>query len=81
MQMVKKAPKGCPCPIGGVNSDCPFSYANGWHSQRDAMLLQVSDSVFKKMLKLTHKQRAKLRKETEEYDSEYFLDDSQESED
>ena len=33
--------KLCRCPIGGIRSDCPFSYANGWHEQRDAMLLRV----------------------------------------
>ena len=37
----------CPCEPGYVHSNCPFSYANGWHSQREAILLQTDPKVLK----------------------------------
>ncbi len=35
------AEKRCSCPVtGGIRGYCPFSYANGWHERRRAILLQ-----------------------------------------
>lgn len=33
--------KKCACKPGVISGACPFSYANGWHARRDAMLLEL----------------------------------------
>ena len=33
--------KKCSCRIGFISGDCPFSYDNGWHARKDAMLLEI----------------------------------------
>lgn len=63
----------CSCNIGYVNADCPFSYSNGWHSRRDAMLLQVSAKLLKKVALLTDKQREELEKDL---DADYIMRES-----
>lgn len=49
----------CACPLGVIQGDCPYSFANGWHNQRDAILLQINlkQLVFK-VLNLTADERA-----------------------
>ena len=49
--------KLCRCPPGVIRSDCPFTYANGWHVQRAEMLIrsEITPDVLAAVVKLREK--------------------------
>ena len=60
--------KKCSCKPGTISWACPFSYANGWHARRDAMLLELDlDKVKASFDAMSTDEKAHLRASAEEY--------------